>query len=540
MNDTRTAVGYARMSSDQQQASIPQQREWLERAARAEGVTLARVFEDHGIAGDDLTRPGLQAMLSYTEKHRPGVLLVWNLDRVSRAGSFETGAIFGRLEAAGCRRVVTQERVYDLAEAVDRLLINVGQDLTRKAYAESMARNTARGRLKKVAKAGRWQGHAPYGYRKDADGRLVVHDDEAAVIRRVFDLYLGGESLLGVVRALGNGWTRCRIHQIISCLAYAGHLAWGQRGVGKYVRTGDGDVQMKNKPYKNLGIVVPNTHPPIVAQDVFDRANARLRERYRRFTTPTGEVWLFAGIIRCQCGHTMTGMTRRNGGYVYKQYRCGGSQSLSKCGHGLIKNDALVRTVAEELRRSISSPELLADVRRSMEQQTAKINTGRREEQARLERELAELDGRISRAADRLIEVDRSLLPDAQEALTRLRKRREEAAARLQVVRAVGEEAQAGLEQVEQSMAALERLGETLADPKDPAAAKELLQTCVEKVVVCFDTKVSPTGKTNRHTVTHVEVHLSDRLLHLLDHTRTGQQVYRVLLAPVQKFRPGA
>lgn len=521
MSEPRTAVGYARMSSDQQQASIPQQLEWLERAARAEGLTLARVFEDHGIAGDDLTRPGLQALLTYTEKTRPGVLVVWNLDRVSRAGSFETGAIFGRLEAAGCRKVVTQERTYDLAEPVDRLLINVGQDLTRKAYAQAIARNAARGRLK-AALAGKWQAQLPFGYGKDAGGRLVPLEAEAAAVRRAFALYLGGESLGGVAQKVGLGWSRMRVRNTLVNPVYAGHTAWGREGTGKYARVCGHEVKQVAsgaKADRKPGVLVQNTHEPIVSQQTWDAVQARMRSRHRRYTTPTpGAVWLFSGVVRCQCGSAMTGLTVRNKKSTSKLYRCVGAQQkgAGHCGHGRVLAGRLLDAVAGEVRRSISAPELLADIRRAMEEQAGRAGDERAAEAARLEAELTDLDGKTRRAADRVLTCDPSILADVQDAASRLRKRREEAAARLLAVRAAGEDAAASHDRVTKAMLALERLGETLASPKDPVAAKELLQTCVEKVVVRFDTVVTPAGKYNRHPVSHVEIHLADRLVHLL------------------------
>src|SRR5262245_20282830 len=92
------AVAYYRMSEDRQEASIPQQQQWAERACPKNGVELVRAFKDEGIAGDEIaTRKGLQDLLAFCEqRHKTGrpveAVVVWDSDRFSRANSFATAA----------------------------------------------------------------------------------------------------------------------------------------------------------------------------------------------------------------------------------------------------------------------------------------------------------------------------------------------------------------------------------------------------------------------------------------------------------------
>src|SRR5262245_48366137 len=123
------AVAYYRMSTDAQEGSIPAQRDWARRAAAKEGVRVVAEFEDPGIAGGEIEhRPGLQALLEFCEQRfRSGepveAVLVWDPDRLSRAGVFEAAGVLARLRAAGVSRLLTaSEGWVDCEDAIGRVL----------------------------------------------------------------------------------------------------------------------------------------------------------------------------------------------------------------------------------------------------------------------------------------------------------------------------------------------------------------------------------------------------------------------------------
>ena len=81
-NSTIRAVGYYRMSTTKQEASIPEQKEWGASACAKHGIRLVAEFDDPGIPGSEIdSRPGLMKTLEYCERqtetgaavHRPGV-----------------------------------------------------------------------------------------------------------------------------------------------------------------------------------------------------------------------------------------------------------------------------------------------------------------------------------------------------------------------------------------------------------------------------------------------------------------------------------
>lgn len=86
--ESGTAVGYIRVSTTEQAdsgAGLEAQRRAIAQACEARGWDLVEVFDDPGLSGKNLNRPGLIAALDMVETGRANVLVVAKLDRLSRS-----------------------------------------------------------------------------------------------------------------------------------------------------------------------------------------------------------------------------------------------------------------------------------------------------------------------------------------------------------------------------------------------------------------------------------------------------------------------
>ena len=101
-NPGNIAFCYYRYSSDaQRDVSIDQQRQAAHEYAEKHGYIIPPgcEFEDRGITGTTIERPGLQHMLYEAKHKRPAYLILWKLDRLSREihdSFFITITRFGR------------------------------------------------------------------------------------------------------------------------------------------------------------------------------------------------------------------------------------------------------------------------------------------------------------------------------------------------------------------------------------------------------------------------------------------------------------
>jgi DNA invertase Pin-like site-specific DNA recombinase len=138
-------IGYARCSTDQQ--DLTAQREGL----AALGVTVDRVYVDHGLTGTNRERPGLREALAACREG--DTLVVTKLDRLARSLP-DARAIATELTARHVRLNLGGS-VYDPTDPVGQLLFNVlamvaefESDLIRLRTREGMRVAKAKGRLR--------------------------------------------------------------------------------------------------------------------------------------------------------------------------------------------------------------------------------------------------------------------------------------------------------------------------------------------------------------------------------------------------------
>ena len=84
-NSTKTAIGYVRVSTQEQATdgvSLDAQRDKLRAYCKVNGIRLIDIKADEGYSGSTLERPGLQAALQLVRRGRVNTLIVAKLDRL--------------------------------------------------------------------------------------------------------------------------------------------------------------------------------------------------------------------------------------------------------------------------------------------------------------------------------------------------------------------------------------------------------------------------------------------------------------------------
>ncbi|MBN1773173.1 MAG: recombinase family protein [Deltaproteobacteria bacterium] len=200
--DTKRAIGYLRVSSDDQALGPDAQRAALERWARAQGVELVAVHADLGVSGGaELDkRPGLLAALADLSTNGAGLLLVAKRDRLAR-DVVVAGMVERLVERAGAR--VTSADGAGNGDGPEAALLRGIMDVFAQ-YERALIR--ARTRAALAVKRGRGErlgGDLPYGYHAAQDGvHLESDDDEQRVIAAARDLRAEGLSLRAIGAAL--------------------------------------------------------------------------------------------------------------------------------------------------------------------------------------------------------------------------------------------------------------------------------------------------------------------------------------------------
>lgn len=295
------AALYVRVSTEEQAQeglSIDAQLKALRQYCRDHHYEIAETFVDAGESARTDKRPGFQRMIAGAkQKPKPfDVILVHKMDRFAR----------NREDSAVYKALLRKELGIDVVSMTERFddtptgkLTEGIMEVIAEFYSANLAHEVLKG-MREKAERGQALGLAPLGYRIAPGGKFEILEDEALVVRWIFDSY--------VVKQLG-------LNRIARFLRENGLTEFGRAG-GKFRWSAQGvKVILTNRTY--LGefhwqprgdatpIVVSGSHPAIVDSGVFMAAQKRLAQNRRDRHTRWGE-YLLRGFGRCAlCGSTL-------------------------------------------------------------------------------------------------------------------------------------------------------------------------------------------------------------------------------------------
>jgi DNA invertase Pin-like site-specific DNA recombinase len=253
------AALYCRVSTEEQSErgfGLDAQRRILTEYCQREGYST-EFFVDAGISGETISaRPEFQRLLNEAKSGRFDVVLAVDADRYSRASDLSDWQTIKRTFREAHIKWGTPSTWLNDAEFLTDVLSAVSADEKRKILAR-----TLRGKLEAVRRDGRYFApNAPYGYRLET-GSLLVADDEAAIVRKMFKMALAGGTIYSISRSLtaegvptpmkargslraGNGWQPSTVHGILHNRLYTGTAVWNRH---RNVTVGQRTKVMKGK-----------------------------------------------------------------------------------------------------------------------------------------------------------------------------------------------------------------------------------------------------------------------------------------------------
>jgi site-specific DNA recombinase len=375
----RAAI-YARVSTEAQEArgTIGSQLAVLRQRVAAEGDELVAEFCDDGHSGARLDRPGLDALRDAAEA---GLLdAVWCLspDRLARVYAYQVIVLDELARHGVAVRFADAPAIDDDPQA--RLLTQV-QGVIAEYERAKIAERYRRGKLWRSRSGEVIAWKPPYGYRRiprsaAEPARLEVFEPEAAVVRRIFDDYVGqGLSMRQITRGLNADrvpsptgrpvWGVSTLGRLLRNQAYIGCVYYNRTELVPAQTAGRRPTRQRPRPRAEW-ITIPA--PSIVAEDVYQAAQQISRDN-SQFSPRRAEpgAWLLRGLVVCgSCGvgvncHKMRG---RNGTWHRYYYcrnhdplRAGGEQR--RCPERNIRADELDAFVFDQVRAALLRPQVL-------------------------------------------------------------------------------------------------------------------------------------------------------------------------------------
>lgn len=368
-------AAYLRLSNDDGQysesMSIVNQKslisEWLKDKP---DLCFIDFYSDDGYTGTNFDRPAFKDLMFDLKIGRVDCVVVKDLSRLGR-NSTKVGELLDEFFP------INKIRFIAINDNLDTLGLFDDNDVTgfKLICNEFYVRDTSKkvkSALRASAKQGNYVGAlAPYGYKKSDKNyhRLVVDEESAKIVKRIFLEYAGGKSGRQIAEQLnkenvlspsnyrnsviGNDgkphiyWCSESILQILHNEVYFGNLVQHKREKLSY------KLKTRRVTSEEERIISYNTHEAIIDKELELAVKARFdnKERTKERKRKNGELVpvLFSGLLRCaDCGSKMAGTIKNN----KRCYRCQkyNTSGKSACSSHFIYEEDLLKLVMFDIR----------------------------------------------------------------------------------------------------------------------------------------------------------------------------------------------
>lgn len=369
MTKKRAAI-YTRVSSALQRDnfSIAGQKKLLEEVCQRNGWEIYEVYTDNGLTGKNMNRPALLKMNEDAKNRKFDIILIYRLNRLARNTKHMLDMI--DFYSAYNIKVYSHSENFDTSTASGRFLLGVLASMSE--YDRSQLLETLFAGLVSRANSGYYNGGQVLGYQQVPGNKrmLAIVEQEALIVKRIFDEYASGKGYRAIANALNKDGYRTKknnpfdtnaVKYILTNIVYIGKI--------RYLRY-TGWNEKRRRGFNPNPIIADGKHTPIIDQDLWDKVQTRMKKASKNpMVNGKGEN-LLTGIVRCpKCGaaHAASNTTntlksgekKRIRYYSCSQFR---NKGASVCSANSIRADVAEAYVFNRIKEVIFNDKVLQQV----------------------------------------------------------------------------------------------------------------------------------------------------------------------------------
>lgn len=239
----RRAVAYCRVSTDGQvgedKFGIASQKDMIREYAKKNGFEIVDWFIDEGVSGTESKRPALSRLLEGEVTNPPvDAVIVAKADRLARDITLYYG--FKAKLADLKLEIISVTEDWSAQDKLTGMILENFLAMVAQIERENIRIRMSGGRKQKAKRGGYAGGQAPMGY-KVVNGQLAINEEEAKVVRFIFDRKGSGCSMLSTVSALNEAGLKTRNGKpfVISTVQSIWNNERTYRGEYKYGKDGE-------------------------------------------------------------------------------------------------------------------------------------------------------------------------------------------------------------------------------------------------------------------------------------------------------------
>lgn len=351
---TRRVAGYARVSTalEEQQSSYSSQisyyTEFIENHA---GWELVGIYTDEGISATSTRRrDGFNAMINDALSGKIDLIITKSVSRFAR-NTVDSLTAVRQLKDAGIEIYFEKENIWTM-DSKGELLITIMSSLAQEE-SRSISENVTWGHRKRFADGKVSLAYSRFlGYDKGEDGGLVINEQQAQLIRRIYNMYLEGSTFNSIADQLTaeniptacgkTRWNQSTVRSILTNEKYKGDAllqkSYTVDFLTKKKKHNSGEVAQYYIEHDHEAIIDPHTFELVQAE--------RMRRSVKRSAhgVKYGGIGFFSGRIMCgSCGKLYgTRLWHSNTKYERIVYQCSGKyKPRSACGTKYLQEEEI-------------------------------------------------------------------------------------------------------------------------------------------------------------------------------------------------------
>lgn len=282
----KRVVAYCRVSTKQEEqlnSYETQKAYYTEKINSERNWCFVGIFADKGISGTSVKkRDEFNKMIRLCKQGKVDMIITKSISRFAR-NTVDCLLHTRMLKQLGVDVYFEEQGIHSIAPGAEFYITIYGS--IAQSESENISANVKFGKAQSAR-----EGKVPFhyknflGYRKGPDGNPVIVPEEAEIIRFIYETYLAGDSLGGIIKKLKERkiltpggkeeWTYSTVQSILTNEKYKGdavlNKTYIEDCISKKVRTNNGE---------RVKYYVESNHPPIVDPAIFARVQEEIARR---------------------------------------------------------------------------------------------------------------------------------------------------------------------------------------------------------------------------------------------------------------------
>ena len=349
-------VIYARFSChSQNEQSIEGQLKTCYEFAERNSYKIVGEYIDRATTGTSDSRPEFQRMVADSAKRQFQGVLVYQLDRFAR-NRYDSATYKAKLKKNGVKVLSARENISDDASGI---LIEGVLESMAEYYSVELGQKIRRGMEINAEKCLFTGSGVSLGYDIDENKRYIINEEEAAVVQKIYDMYIGGMTMAEIIRHLNE-------KQI-------------KTSHGKPFNKNSLRTILKNRRYLGIYIYkdteVPGGIPRIIEDDIFYQVQDLMVKNKKAPARSKAVEDFYLLTTKIYCGYCMSPITGVSGtshtGRFYQYYKCASVNNKCKCEKKNIRKAQIEDRVIEATVEMLT-PDYIDKIAHAIEKQCEK------------------------------------------------------------------------------------------------------------------------------------------------------------------------